>query len=127
MFLLERLKWSTIHRLVVERRLLTTRKYLDGSRFIINGIFEQRTQDKTRSSQRQRAKNEKHSLTLNVNAHQKNKLEEKMAISKTIAAWNALSEEVVTIRFPQYKEKIKSDQIYQQLLECGIAEHFNDL
>jgi hypothetical protein len=114
--LLERLKWHTIHRLVLEKRLVNLRKYMDGKRFVNGGIFELESPSVLRSSQRLRERKTKNSLTIQTHDDHKNTMEEKMVVHQSIISWNALNEDIVKSSSAQFRKIIQSDELYTAFL-----------
>jgi exonuclease III len=119
--LLSRLNWNSISRLVTERRLINLKKYIDGTRFMCEGIFESISPVSTRCSQRLLAKNTHNSLTLRVHETHKNSMESKMSVHQSILAWNTLDDTTIKLKLWEFKEAIRSDLIMQKLRENGIV------
>ena len=80
--LLNALKWKSVARLVMERRLLSMKKYLDGRRFIPEDVFPLESLPTHRTSQRLRAQRKRETLILSIFKQQKNKLEEKLCAAQ---------------------------------------------
>lgn len=118
--LLSKLNWNSISRLVTERRLINLKKYIDGTRFVCEGIFELNPSVSTRCSQRLLAKNTHNSLMLRVHNSHKNSMESKMAVHQAIAAWNILDNTTVKSKLCEFRRAIQSEEIVQTLRENGI-------
>ena len=105
--MLKKLKWKSIKQSVDERRLLCIKKYMDGSRYIQAEIFSQQPTPTTRCSRRLAATRNKHSLQLSLCTSQRNALEEKLAIEKMKALWNALPEDQIRLLLSAFMEMVK--------------------
>jgi hypothetical protein len=117
--LLEKLKWKSVSRMVAERRLITIRKYLDGTKYIPNGVFEVATSNNNRFSQRLKEQKNRESFLL-ATFSQKNALEDKLSAAQMRLLWNELKEDQVLLSFSKYKEQIISDQLYETLRDRGL-------
>jgi hypothetical protein len=117
--LLEDLKWKTISRVVIERRLLCVKKYLDGSRFTVDGVFSLQPPITTRFSQRIVSQKQQHQYQLALSNSQRNTLERRLAIEKMKELWNVLPEWLVCLPFRAFKNEILSQSLYDQLCSSG--------
>ena len=97
--LLDDLKWKSLSRVVMERRLLCVKKYLDGTRFTVDGVFSLQPSPASRFSQRILSQKQRHQYQLALSNSQRNTLERRLAIEKMKELWNALPEMVVCLLF----------------------------
>jgi hypothetical protein len=118
--LLSKLGWNSISRLVTVRRLITLKKYMDGTRFMCEGIFELNSPVSTRCSQRLLVKNTNNSLMLRVHDSHKNSMETKMVVHQSITAWNFLDDTTVKSKLFKFKDAIQSDLFIQKLRDNGF-------
>jgi hypothetical protein len=124
--LLDRLKWQTIYRRVIVKRLLNLKKYVDGKRFIQGGIFELEVSPSSRFSQRLMDKKKSHSLSLQLHVH-KNTLEDKMAVQQSILIWNALDEDTVRSNSRRFQDVIESNDFFVHLTLLGLFLDANEI
>jgi hypothetical protein len=101
--------------MVMKRRLLTVRKFLDGTRHMPSCVFPVAIHTTSRLSQRLRAQFDRESILFASFTSQRNKLEEKLSAAQMRLLWNSLSEELVYLPFQKLKEEITSDHLYQSL------------
>jgi hypothetical protein len=118
--LLAALNWRPLPRLVLERRLSLTYKYVHGKRFIDPQVFAlEPINDITRQSQRIRANSRKHSLNLSTFT-QKNEKENKLAAACMRSLWNALPQDAVTAAERKFEDIMKSDEIFTLFVDSGV-------
>jgi hypothetical protein len=120
--LLEKLKWKSVSQMVMERRLLTLKKYLDGTRHIPSYVFPAAILTTSRFSQRLRAQCDRESILLASFTSQRNRLEEKLSTVQMRLLWNSLSEELVHLPFQKFKEEILKDRMYQSLCDRRLID-----
>jgi hypothetical protein len=119
--LLKRLEWKSVSRIVSERRLLTIRKYLDGTRCIPECVFPVAIPTLSRHSQRLKEKNDRQSLLLAVFSSQQNKVEDVLGAAQMRLLWNSLNEKTINLPFIAFKEEVCKNEFYESLCERGLC------
>jgi hypothetical protein len=117
--LLMKLKWKPIFRNVAERRLITLMKYLDGSRFIPDYVFQIESEGTTRTSARLKEKADRHQMMLKTWSGRGSVREENLAAGQSRKMWNSLKKEVVESDVKGFIKKVKSDCVYEYLCDSG--------
>jgi hypothetical protein len=120
--LLQSLKWKPFYRMVVEKRLLLIKKYMDGQRFMSSTVFQFEPSVTNRFSQRIRSHQHRHPLILATLNQQKNKLEENMSAAHMRKLWNAMKEEVVQLRGSVFRSVIEKDETYLSLCQENLVD-----
>jgi exonuclease III len=119
--LLDDLKWKSLSRVVMERRLLCVKKYLDGTRFTVDGVFSLQPPPTSRFSQRILSQKQRHQYQLALSNSQRNTLERRLAIEKMKELWNALPERVACLPFKAFKNEILSQSLFDHLCSFGVV------
>jgi hypothetical protein len=109
-----------IYRIVAERRMIFLKKYMDGNKFLPEGIFRLKTESENRVSARlgSRITN---SLQLEINSQQKNGREENLAAARIIALWNSLNESIIRMRPSQFKVAVQSEEGFGMVCNAGAV------
>jgi hypothetical protein len=102
---------------VAARRLLTLRKYLDGTRHISPDVFALEKDKETRMSARLSKRS--HDLQLTVPSA-KNAKEGKLAAAQMRAMWNALDQATVNCTAKEFAERLRKGELLNQLLDKGL-------
>jgi hypothetical protein len=126
-YLLDKLKWKPLYRLVYERRLLCIKKYMDGSRFMFEEVFSPAPVKTSRSSTRLLLKINSHSLMLKTEEGQKNSREAKLSAAIMRKLWNLLDDKTVKAKFTVFKKEVTNDLFYKFIIEEGIIQCHDDV
>jgi hypothetical protein len=94
---------------------MSIKKYMDGSRYMPEDVFQLLPPNPNRRSIRLQSLTNNHSLVLATNDTQKNSREDKLSAAHMRVLWNLLDEETVRARPAQYREKISRDELYQTI------------
>jgi hypothetical protein len=124
--LLQKLAWKPIYMLVMERRLMMMKSYMDGKRPFPESIFSVVVSASTRTSQRLADKVSNHSLKISYALSKSANVRCKdLAASNMCQLWNALTEEVVRQPSSTFRESIHSDEVFALLTSRGEIEEVN--
>ena len=118
--LLDSLKWKPVARIVIEKRLVTIKRYMDGKRYMPQCAFPLELPPTTRCSQLVRNLNTRKSCILATFKSQSNCLEDKLCAAMMRALWNALSEETVGLRHEAFRSTILSYDFFLYLCNLGF-------
>jgi hypothetical protein len=100
---------------------------MSGHRFVYHDIFQLKPSNHNRTSQRLREEKPEHSLILQTSTFQKNTLEGKMGVQKSIVLWNALEDDIIKLYRIQFQSKIKSDSLFVSLCDVGVIDCVSDV
>jgi hypothetical protein len=125
--LVDQIGWLKIHEIVAIKRLTNVKKYLEGVRFIREGIFMIKSDASTRTSARLREKRANHNMQLVTTEDVKNSKQHKLAAAQTRALWNALDEKTINLPIGSFIEVIKNKELLQHLVNQGVLQGPEDV